>query len=66
MPMQRSVRAHIEELEQVARQLNDALMHEDDLRTRNELQGKIRAAEMALNHYQSALQLEQNLREKQH
>lgn len=59
--MQRTVSAHIAELERVVRQLTDELMHENDRRVRNELQAKIRAAEIALNHYQAALQLEQSL-----
>ncbi len=64
--MEKSVSAHIAELERTLRQLNDELMHEDDLRVRNDLEGKVRAAEMALQHYQAALELEQNLARDRH
>ncbi len=59
--MQRSVGEHIQELERVVRQLTAELMHESDLHARNELEGKIRAAEIALRHYHAALQVEQSL-----
>lgn len=59
--MERTLRSHIEELNRIRQQLNEELMHENDLRLRNELETKARAAEMALRHYQTALELERSL-----
>lgn len=59
--MERSLRTHIAELQELMHTLNEELMHEEDLRRRNELETKVRAAEMALKHYRSALELEQSL-----
>ena len=59
--MQRTVEAHIRDLEQIVHQLNDQLMHQADLRLRNELESRVRAAESALRLYRTALELEQSI-----
>ena len=56
--LQRSVKWHIEELEQVMLQLNEQLMQEDDIRLRNALEARARAVEHALEHVREALALE--------
>ena len=56
--MQRTVKAHIEDLERILRQLNDELMQQEDLRMRNALEARVRAADQALEHYRTALALE--------
>jgi hypothetical protein len=59
--MQRTVEAHIRDLQQIVHQLNDQLMHQADLRLRNELETRVRAAESALRHCRTALELEQSV-----
>ena len=61
--MQRTVKAHIDDLERILRQLNDELMQEDDLRLRNALEAKVRAADQALEHFRTALVLEERVRQ---
>lgn len=60
--MERTVRTHIEALELILRQLNDELMEQDDLRLRNTLEARVRAANQALEHYRAALALEERAR----
>jgi len=62
--MDRTVKSHIEELEQVVLQLNDRLMDEDDVRMRNALEARARAADQALQHFREALALEETLRQQ--
>ena len=57
--MERSVGAHIRDLERILHQLNDELMHQDDLRLRNALEARVRAADQAMQHYRAALALEE-------
>jgi len=59
--MQRSVGAHVEDLERILQQLNEALMSENDLRVRNSLEARARAAESALQHFQTALEIEKEV-----
>ena len=59
--MERTLKRHIEDLERMLRQLNEELMHQEDVRLRNALEAKVRAAELALRHYRTALELEQSL-----
>ncbi len=63
--MERSVKSHIEELKRTVLQLNDQLMEEDDVRLRNALEARARAADQALQHFLLALQLEQKLRDEE-
>ena len=53
--MERTLRTHIEDLELILRQLNDEVMEQDDLRVRNALEARVRAANQALEHYRAAL-----------
>jgi hypothetical protein len=59
--MQRTVREHLDNLELLVGRLNDELMQQEDMRLRNELEAKVRAAELALAHYRTALKLEQSM-----
>ncbi len=59
--MQRTLKEHIDSLEQFIRQCSDDLMQQEDVRLRNELETKIRAAETALAQYRAALKAEQSL-----
>ncbi len=59
--MQRTVRAHVEDLEKILQQLNDELMSEADLLVRNQLEQRARAAEKALQHFRAALELERQV-----
>ncbi len=59
--MERTVGTHIRELERIVRQLNEELMQQKDVRMRNELEAKARAAETALSYYRNALVLEQSI-----
>lgn len=60
--MQRTVQAHIEELERALRQLNDELMQQDDVRLRNAIEARARAAEQALMYFRAAIELERRAR----
>ncbi len=64
LTMQRTVKAHIEELELLVHQLNEELMQQEDVRARNALEARVRAADQALQHFQAALALEQRVRQK--
>ncbi len=59
--MERSVKSHIEELKRTVLQLNDQLMQEGDVRIRNALESRARAADQALQYFLIALQLEQKV-----
>lgn len=63
--MERTVRSHIAELERVLLQLNEELMQEDDVRVRNVLESRVRAAVQALQYFRGALEIEQFLQENQ-
>ena len=60
--MQRTVETHIRDLERIVHQLNDELMHQADLRLRNALEARVRAADEALTHFRAALVLEERVR----
>jgi hypothetical protein len=62
--MQRTLKVHIEDLERIVRQLNDRLMQQEDLRARNALEARVRAAEQALQHYRTAFALEERVRQE--
>ena len=61
--MERSLKAHIEELTRTVLQLNDQLMQEDDVRVRNSLETRARAADQALQYFRAAIALEETLRQ---
>ena len=46
-------------------QVNDRLMLEHDVRVRNALEARTRAADQALQHFVLAMELEQNLRDEE-
>ncbi|HET7439887.1 MAG TPA: hypothetical protein VFJ47_01185 [Terriglobales bacterium] len=60
--MQRTVEAHIRDLEGIMHRLNDELMQQDDIRLRNVLEARVRAADQALQHFRAALVLEERVR----
>ncbi len=62
--MERTVKAHIEELQFLLHQLNDQLMEQDDVRLRNALEARVRAADESLKYFQAALDLERRVRDK--
>jgi hypothetical protein len=60
--MDRTVREHIARLEQRLRELNSEIM--DDTKSqsqRNRIEAEIRAAELALDYYRKALDLERQI-----
>ena len=59
--MVRTVRQHVEELEQRLRILNSRIMEEQNIRKCNDLQSELRAVESALVLYKSALELENRM-----
>jgi len=59
--MDLTVRQHIDTLEIRLRNLNAEFMDETDSDRRNHLEAEIRAAESALSHFRSALELEKAL-----
>ena len=59
--MDRTVREHLQELEQRLLSLNARIMEENDDRARNELQTELRAVESALALYRSALEIESRI-----
>jgi hypothetical protein len=59
--MVRTVRQHVEQLEQRLRILNSRIMEEQNIRKCNDLQSELRAVESALVHYKSALELENRM-----
>ena len=59
--MERSVRYHIENLERRIRELGTEMMNTKDRLRLNDLESEIRIANMALDHYKEALELESRL-----
>ncbi len=59
--MDLTVRQHIANLEERLRQLNLEFMDETDTVRRNRLESEIRAVELALSHFRTALELEKSL-----
>ena len=59
-----TVRQHIEKLETHLSKLNAEFMDETDTARRNQLESEIRAAEIALSHFRSALEIENSIRTK--
>ncbi len=59
--MELTVRQHIENLEERLRELNLEFMDETDTDRRNRLESEIRAVELALSHFRTALDLEKSL-----
>jgi hypothetical protein len=59
--MVRTVRQHVEQLEQRLRILNSRIMEEQNIRKCNDLQSELRAVESALVLYKSALELENRI-----
>lgn len=56
--MDKTVRQHLEELEQRMKIINSRIMDEHDLANRNNLQSELRAVESAITLYRSALEIE--------
>ncbi len=61
--MERTVKAHIAELERVLLQLNDELMQENDVCVRNALESRMRATDQVLQRFLNAIQVEQKVRD---
>lgn len=59
--MDLTVRQHIGNLEERLRNLNLEFMDETDTTRRNLLESEIRAVELALSHFRTALELEKTL-----
>ena len=60
--MKRAVKDHIAELIELLKELNEQLARESDQLARKGIEADIRAANMALTHYQLALELEEQLK----
>ncbi len=61
--MERTVKAHIAELERVLLQLNDELMQENEVCVRNDLESRMRATDQVLQRFLNAIQVEQKVRD---
>jgi hypothetical protein len=59
--MDRTVREHLDDLEQKLLALNDRMMDERDVDKRNELEAELRAVQSAVVLYRSALEVESRL-----
>ena len=59
--MDKTVREHIQTLEQKRKRLSAHLMDEADAKQRNQLESELRAVEAALKFYQDALETERRL-----
>lgn len=60
--MDQTVRTHITHLEHLIQRLNEQLMEQrQDLLERNRTELEIRAAEMALDYYRKAIELEKKI-----
>lgn len=59
--MDLTVREHIERLQSQLSTLNTEFMDETDPEKRNHLESEIRAVELALSHFEAALELERKL-----
>jgi len=59
--MDRTVRQHINQLEQRLAILNSRIMEERDHAKRNDLQSELRAVESAITLYRSALEVENRI-----
>ncbi len=62
--MDRTVKAHIADLERMLLELNEEMMEQDDVHLRNALEARARAADRALEHLHAALQLEEKARQR--
>jgi hypothetical protein len=61
--MELSVRHHIEQLERRIQELGTELMNAKDHGRLNDIETEIRVANLALQHYREALQLESQLQQ---
>jgi hypothetical protein len=59
--MDRTVREHLDDLEQTLLALNDRMMDEGNLDKRNEFEAELRAVQSAVVLYRSALEVESRL-----
>jgi len=59
--MDLTLREHITRLENRLRMLNTQIMEDPSLERRNKLEAEIRACSLALEHYRSALKIENGL-----
>ena len=60
--VKRAVKDHIAELIELLKELNEQLARETDRLLRAEIEADIRGANMAITHYQLALELEEQLK----
>jgi uncharacterized protein (DUF305 family) len=60
--VKRAVKDHIAELIEMLKEMNEQLARETDSLARSGTEADIRAANMALTHYQLALELEEQLK----
>jgi predicted lipoprotein len=60
--VQRAIKDHIAELIELLKEFNEQLARENDALTRAGIEADVRAANMALTHYQLALELEEKLK----
>jgi hypothetical protein len=60
--VKRAVKDHIAELIELLKELNEQLARETDSLARSGIEADIRAANMAITHYQLALELEEQLK----
>ena len=59
--MERSVREHLQRLDERLQLLSQQIIENRSLEQRNKLEAGIRAANLAIAHYKAALELEHNL-----
>lgn len=62
--MDQTVGQHIKNLEERLRHLNLEFMDETNTARRNRLESEIRAVELALSHFRTALELERSLSQR--
>ena len=62
--MELTVRQHIERLESRLNALNTEFMDEKNTDRRNQLESEIRAVELALSHFRTALDLDNSISSK--
>ena len=62
LAVKRAVKDHVAELIELLKELNEQLARETDKLARSAIEADIRAANMAITHYQLALELEEQLK----
>ena len=61
LTMEKSVREHLRTLHEHLQSLSQQIMENRSLEERNKLEAEIRAANLAIAHYKTALELERSL-----